>query len=235
MPMLILLSKSSLKDNYSSWVTGLVSNVQIADAYTAGEKSRNKLMDECSGIILTGGGDIDPVLYGNSSSATRCYGIDKSRDSLELRLIEKALERKIPLLAICRGIQMINVYFKGTLIIDLPADYGQTIIHKAANKDVWHQLSLLRNSLLYSLEKSRRHMVNSSHHQAIYRTGNELVPVAWTDDKLIEAVELNPGLQHPFFVGVQWHPERMDPADPLSGGLGKSFLQKAGIAFTSIK
>jgi len=224
--MIILLSKSSLNDNYSSWLRRLNPHIHLSDAYMKSNLSLNKLIMRCSGILLTGGADINPARYGQTMEISRCESLDDVRDELELKLVAASLEKRIPLLAICRGLQMINIYFNGTLVVDIPSDYGKRVEHR--NKtDVNHNITIAIDSDLYKYGLACEYVVNSSHHQSISSIGSSLIPVAWSDDNLVEAVQLNPQLDHPFFIGVQWHPERMKVNHPMSGDIGRAFLRKA--------
>ncbi len=224
--MIILLSKSSLHDRYSSWLRRLNADIHLSDAYSKGTSSLQKKIRRCSGILLTGGSDMSPSMYGKPGEIKRCKGIDEKRDALEMELIETALKENIPLLGICRGIQMINVVCKGTLIVDIPADHGDKIMH-FGKSDVYHEISTVRDSILYQYGKALRFTVNSSHHQALDLLGEGLIPVARSDDNLVESVQLKPGYAHPFFLGVQWHPERMEVNHPMADAIGKAFLKHA--------
>jgi putative glutamine amidotransferase len=223
--MLVVLSRSSLKDNYSLWLQRLYPGIDLADASSTGNGSLDEALKRCSGILLTGGADVHPSRYGKAAEASRCNGIDERLDQLELDLVKTAFERKLPLLAICRGIQIVNIRFRGSLIIDIPSDHGKTVIHRDT-EDVFHIVTVAKDSDLFRCGKAFRFVVNSSHHQAIKTPGEGLVPVAWSEDGLIEAVELDQRFSHPFFTGVQWHPERMDLSHPMSGPVGEAFLQK---------
>ena len=224
--MIILLSKSTLNDQYAQWLKSLGRKIQLKDAYSENNESLDEMIKHCSGIVLTGGSDINPERYGRASESDRCEKIDNIRDELEMNLIATALTHKIPLLAICRGVQIINIYFNGTLVIDIPSDYGKKVEHR--NKaDVYHGITIAKDSDLYRYSRYHKFKVNSSHHQAIGLLGRNLIPVAWSEDDLVEAVQLTRRLSHPFFLGVQWHPERMKLNHPMSGGIGRAFLQKA--------
>jgi len=224
--MLVVLSRSSSEDNYTSWLKRLHPHIELADAYSAGIRSLDNVLRQCSGILLTGGADVNPALYGMAEEAPRCEGVDEKLDQVELCLVEIALERKLPLLAICRGIQIINVFFNGSLIIDIAVDYGNIVEHRNQT-DVCHTITIAKNSNLYNCGKADKTIVNSSHHQAIGVLGTDLTSVARSDDNLIEAVELKPRFSHPFFLGVQWHPERMEFRHPMSECIGRSFLRSA--------
>lgn len=224
--MIILLSKSSLKDNYAIWLKNLHPDIHLKDAFSEGNDSPDRIIHNCSGILLTGGADINPARYGQAGETNRCENIDDARDGLELKLIAAALDNSIPLLSICRGVQIINVFFNGTLIIDIPSDYGKKVEHR--NKtDVNHAVTIAKESALSGCGPSDHYIVNSSHHQAIGSLGKNLLPVAWSNDDLVEAVQLDHSISHPFFLGVQWHPERMEINHPMSGAIGMAFLQKA--------
>ena len=149
----------------------------------------------CDALLLPGGGDIEPWRYGQPNTAS--VGLEPARDAAETALIrEFALQGK-PILGICRGLQMINVYFGGTLLQDIPG-------HSAANGiDRLHTVRCAPSPLrdLYGA----RHIVNSAHHQAIDRVGSGLIPMQWSPDGIIEAV-CHRSL--PIWA-VQWHPERL--------------------------
>jgi putative glutamine amidotransferase len=224
--MLVILSRSSLPDKYALWLKRLYPGIELADAYSADRRTLDEALRQCSGILLPGGADVDPAHYGKAAEASRCEGIDGKLDRVELDLVETALEKKLPLLAICRGIQLINIFFKGTLIIDIPSDYGNKVEHR--NKaDVFHKITVSEDSALSGYGQSLNFIVNSSHHQSIKKPGIGLNPVAWSEDGLIEAVELDQRFSHSFFAGIQWHPERMESGHLLSESIGRAFLYNA--------
>ena len=224
--MLVVLSRSSLKDNYALWLRRLYPDIELTDACSADKKSLDNALQQCSGILLTGGADVNPARYGKEKEVSRCDGIDDKRDQVELDLVETALKRKIPLLAICRGLQLVNTFFKGSLIIDIPTDYGNRVEHR--NKtDVFHAIRVSEDSALSAYGQAIHFIVNSSHHQAIKKPGKGLIPVAWSEDGLIEAIEIDPRFTHPFFIGIQWHPERMESGHLLSESIGRAFLYSA--------
>ena len=161
------------------------------------------------GVLLAGGGDVDPALYGE----TRQAGFDAAepgRDAFELDLVRRALDADIPLFAICRGIQVLNVARGGTLIQDIPSEVPHPEPHRVAEPSfaIAHEVWITRDSLLERLMRERLESdtcdVNSRHHQAIKRAGERLVVTATAPDGVIEAVE-DPSRR--FCLGVQWHPE----------------------------
>ena len=163
----------------------------------------DELIEVCDGLLLTGGVDVDPALFGQEILNDSVH-IDQDRDTLELQLIEKYWKTGKPALAICRGLQVLNVAFGGTLIQDIPTWCGAT--HTAGAE---HPVDVVKGSLLQQLTGDDRLMVNSYHHQCIPEGGlaKPFVPTAtWTGCgvTMIEAFE-KPGYP---LLAVQWHPER---------------------------
>ena len=154
------------------------------------------------GLVLCGGGDVNPVLYEQRNRGS--YGISEERDNLDLACIHAFVLANKPVLGICRGIQVINIAFGGTLIQHL--DTAEN--HIAPGYDVEHELKATDR-----IEKifGRCFMANSSHHQGVGRVGRGLTPVAFSNDGVIE------GLVHDYlpFLGVQFHPERMKDGAPV--------------------
>jgi putative glutamine amidotransferase len=221
----MLIAVTKLAPNYENWLRKLDSKVDIADLYTMDLREALKIAEESSGILLTGGSDINPTLFGHTELSPLCRDIDEKRDHLELLVVELAFRRKIPTFGICRGQQMLNVAMKGTLIADIPSALESTVEH-AGSKDVYHDIIIMENSRIAEITGILRGVVNSSHHQAVKLLSPVFQAVAFGTDSVIEAIEADPAV-HPFCIAVQWHPERMDPDDPLSGKLGKAFLDEA--------
>lgn len=165
------------------------------------------LRDRLDGIILPGGGDIDPILFAGYPHP-RVYGIDPVRDRIEIALARFASQTSWPLLGICRGIQVINVSFGGTLYTDIAAHYPTSLRHDCypdlPRDHIAHTIEVDANSLLAEICGHGDLEVNSLHHQGLQQIGGGLIVSARSSDGLVEGVEL-PG--HPFFLGVQWHPE----------------------------
>jgi putative glutamine amidotransferase len=162
------------------------------------------------GLLLTGGGDVQPSLYGATPHPT-FDPAEPGRDDYEIELVRKAIEADLPIFAICRGIQVLNVARGGTLIQDIPDEVGTTVDHRvkeprfAIAHDVWlTSNSLLERTLRERLEDADSLAVNSRHHQAVKDAGEGLAVAATAPDGVIEALE-DPGRR--FCVGVQWHPE----------------------------
>jgi putative glutamine amidotransferase len=186
-----------------------------------------KQVRESAGILLSGGCDIHPSLYGRMEDLPFCRDIDPVRDSLELAIIELALMYKIPLLGICRGAQILNVAMKGSLIADIRAIIPESLNHSEKDKDAIHEVRINRDSALYRLTGLTSGNVNSSHHQSVNLIAPGFVATAFSADEVIEAIESNHHVEHPFCLAVQWHPERMELKNPLSGKLGLGFIAEA--------
>lgn len=167
-----------------------------------------------SGLLLTGGADVNPALYGEKR-APETARPNRARDSDELALLRQALERDIPVLCICRGHQLLNVALGGSLLQHIPGDGHRA---QPSGESRWHDVTVLPGTRLAEIYKAGVPLrVNSRHHQAVTedRLARSLAISAVSPDGLIEAVESS---SHRWVVGVQWHPERpeMHPAsDPL--------------------
>jgi len=167
------------------------------------------VLDGCDGVLLTGGADIDPKYYGvaDRHPATKP---DPLRDEYELALARAALARDLPLFAICRGVQLLNVAAGGTLVQDIPTERPSTTVHRLREPPTStpHTVEVVEHSALAALvgPASRSHAVpvNSRHHQCIDRVAPTFVVAASAPDGVVEAIE-RPGAR--FCLGVQWHPE----------------------------
>lgn len=176
------------------------------------------------GLVFTGGYDLDPVLYGEQPHQTVDH-VDRARDASEIALTRVALEHGVPLLAICRGLQVLNVALDGTLHQHLPEDLGELVVHRAAgDKPVRHPSRLAAGSRLHEIFGRDEVDGVSWHHQGIKALAPRLTPAAYAQDDLIEAVEL---ADHPWCVGVQWHPEMSAAEDPTQQRLFDMLVQAA--------
>ncbi len=162
------------------------------------------LLDRLDGILLSGGADVDPVLYGQAPHA-KLGRVNRRRDDFELALTREALRRDAPILAICRGQQVLNVATGGTLIQDIPSLVEGAMEHGARGARCRRSHQVAVTSRLRQILGADTVSVNSLHHQAVDRIGRGLVAAArCPQDGLIEGLEM-PG--RPFVIAVQWHPE----------------------------
>lgn len=183
------------------------------------------LCELADAILLPGGVDVDPQLYNEEPLAVNGR-VDPWRDEVDLILARHALTSGKPLLAICRGCQVLNVAAGGSLIQDL---YEQKITHKqhSQNAPRWyatHHIDIVKGSLLHKVLEVDRLLVNSFHHQAVRTPGRGLVISAQAPDGVIEAIECP---EHPFALGVQWHPEAMAGRCPIQQRLFDQFILAA--------
>jgi len=230
-PVYIGISKGAPEKyygNYAKWLKNADSSIICLDLYHMPLDSALLLMDKCSGLLISGGPDVYPGRYNAAEDTIKCGEIDYFRDTLEFALIQKAKEYDMPIMGICRGLQIFNIYHEGSLYVDIPTDLDTLVTHRCKDTyDCNHQLRVIKESQLYQLSGLAVGMVNSNHHQGIKRLGKGLKAVARTDEGLIESIEYIDRENMPFFMGVQWHPERMDYLSKFSFPIALAFLQAA--------
>ena len=214
----IILSKAS--DNYVKWIED--ENVIILDAYTI--KNTDSILALADGIILTGGEDINPLQYNDTINFAVCGDINYERDTLERKLFDFAFKNKLPLIGVCRGMQMMNVASGGTLYGDIPSEIGTTVIHRN-NGEVMHEIVLVDTSSLIFPAETDTIMVNSWHHQGLKIMPNHLRVIARSYDGLPEAVVMDK-VVHPFMIAVQFHPERLGKDNIIHRTMRESFYKK---------
>ncbi|MCC6133737.1 MAG: gamma-glutamyl-gamma-aminobutyrate hydrolase family protein [Acidobacteria bacterium] len=185
------------------------------------------LVDRLDGLVVTGGVDIDPHVYGKEPHP-KVKQTSPERDEFELILIREVLDREIPVLGICRGMQVLNVEFGGTLIQDIPSETGSRLNHLDLDMPraaIAHSVLVRAGSRLDDILDDEEVPVNSFHHQAVDRLGEGLVATAFAPDGIIEAIE-KPGER--FIVGVQWHPEAFwKDSEHNFGRLFRAFVRAA--------
>lgn len=183
---------------------------------TAAPDDADCWLDAIQGLVLIGGGDIDPASYGADPHDT-IYNMDTDRDACEFDIARRVLERQLPTLAICRGMQVVNVVLGGTLHRHLPDVVGQRVLHRAPPREtIRHDVDVDADTLIAAAMGEARVGIVSWHHQAVDRLGEGLRAVAWSADGVVEAVELD---GNPNLLAVQWHPELSAADDPTQQGL----------------
>ena len=184
----------------------------------------SRVMDDLDGVLLPGSdSDIDPLRYG-AEPHPNLGNVHPVKDETDLLVLDEIEKRRLPLFAICFGMQALNVSRGGTLIQDIPSQLPKAINHQQGvpRDRPSHALKLASASLLLSLATGERVLVNSHHHQAVEKVGRDLIATAWTPDGLIEAVEdTRPDR---FALGVQWHPELGWQQDLFSQALFERFI-----------
>ncbi len=191
------------------------------------EAKLRAIFEHLNGLLLSGGGDILPAQFGEEDSGL-LWLVDERRDRTELALAQWALAEGLPLLAICRGIQVLNVAAGGTLIQDIPTQVPNALPHSTVagrpKSSVVHTVEVAATSRLAALVGAGELGVNSSHHQAVKVVGAGLVVTARAPDGIIEGLEAP---AHPFCVGVQWHPEAMVESHPVMRRLFEALAEAA--------
>jgi len=205
---------------YVNWLQS-VNGVEVVEL--SAEKKNASELENCNGLVLSGGIDVHPSYYNNpKTDYPKAEGFDEARDRFEKEVFELAQKNQLPILGVCRGLQFINCLLGGTLIQDL-GDLNRT--HEGG-PDKIHDVKVVEHSLLRKISGLSNGKVNSSHHQAIDRLGKGLKVNCKAEDGTIEGIELESNKS--FLLAVQWHPERMeDQNSPLSRNIRDSFLEAA--------
>jgi putative glutamine amidotransferase len=181
-----------------------------------GEPEPLAVLERCDALVLAGGGDIRPEMYGGASHPM-VYGGSAARDDTENALVGGVLRDGIPTLAICRGMQVLNVVLGGSLHAHLPDVVGDDVVHRIApGEPAPHSISIAEDSLVARTMGAVAITPMSSHHQAVDHLGRELRAVGWAEDGVVEAVE---HATHPWLAAVQWHPELTADRDPTQQAL----------------
>ncbi|MCW6700961.1 gamma-glutamyl-gamma-aminobutyrate hydrolase family protein [Anaerococcus sp. NML200537] len=204
--VLLIGSSQMIGSSYYEVASSYNYEIHILTGVQTNEDTSRDIIKSVDGVIFAGGDDFDPSLYGsNAYDLVETYSTDQDRSDLEL--LGLAIEERKPILGICRGMQLINIYYGGSLYEDLPSQFGTSISHRDGSDGfAYHRINFNESSRLYHKlgeEKSRE--VNSMHHEGIRTLAKGLLPTATSDDGLVEAIE-NPYYDS-YMMGVQWHPE----------------------------
>ncbi|MDE0423329.1 MAG: gamma-glutamyl-gamma-aminobutyrate hydrolase family protein [Candidatus Poribacteria bacterium] len=215
MPPKIGIVKGYKFENYKKAIEthgGAVEELLIDD-----EQAVNRYIDQIHGLLLPGGGDIDPDLFGEERHC-ETKNVNRAKDEFEMSLFRKAIEKDMPVFGICRGIQIMNVERGGSLYQHIPEQIGDHLTYEIPEKsdDLWHSIQIQPSGQLCQITHKGNTEVTSSHHQAVKVIGKGLVVTAQSKDGIIEAMEY-PSKSNQFAIGVQYHPERMwiDKKPPL--------------------
>jgi putative glutamine amidotransferase len=189
-----------------------------------GEPRWEAILDVVDGLILSGGGDIDPGRYNGKRHETN-YAIDQERDALELELGRRVIDSGMPTLGICRGAQILNIVQGGKLIEHIPDEFGEAVLHRAPPREpVSHSVKLKAGSRLAGILGRDQFDATSWHHQALRDAAAGFEAVAHAPDGSIEAIEMP---SHPWLIAVQWHPELSAAADPVQQKLFDAIVEAA--------
>ncbi len=217
--------------NYVNWLKNDDPAIEIVKLSAA--DNNLELTQALDGIVISGGVDIHPKEYGSTmlNYANAPAAFDEARDQFEKAVYAISQQHNIPLLGVCRGMQLVNCILGGTLIHDLGDALNAT--HRFDEKDQLHEIHIEPGTLLYHITGKENELANSAHHQCIDRLGNELTINCTSGCGIIEGVEWSGNTRKSFFLGVQWHPERMYQhglaESPLSQNIRDKFLEAVKI------
>lgn len=221
--MKIAVTDCSKYDAYARWISADPGIEAVRISY---RDDSLKLIEACDGVVLTGGEDVHPRFYNRPDLLSHCYrdDVDEKRDELEFRVIEKAQQRDLPLLGICRGLQVANVFFGGTLIADIPF-FTKKQHSKVEGSDRYHGVRTTTGTALRNIVGQDSGEVNSAHHQSADTIAPGLSVNAVSDDGIVEGLEWQHPDGKPFLMLVQWHPERMkDQQNPFAMNIRSAFI-----------
>lgn len=204
--------------------------IPVVLPYTKNHDSIREMIERIDGLLLSGGVDIDPTLFGEEP-LPGLGEIMPQRDELETQLIREALGQDLPILAICRGVQMLNVVAGGNMYQDVSSQKANILQHsqKAPTDHLSHFVNIEKGSKLQQIIGQERIKVNSFHHQAVKDPAPGFQVTAAASDGVVEAIE---SLQHTFVVGVQWHPECSVSSDEPSQKIFRAFIAACRVTAT---
>jgi putative glutamine amidotransferase len=211
---------------YIDWLKSGSDDIEIV-ALSAKDNNLDEL-NRCDALVLSGGIDVHPSYYGATGQYEGAPDkFHQARDEFEMSAYHAAQEKQMPVLGICRGMQLINVIHKGTMIQNL----GELNATHKGEPDKSHDVNVETGTLLFDIVGDKRTAINSAHHQAIGKIGEGLKVNALSDEGIAEGIERADPLGKPFLLAIQWHPERMFRFNlensPASRGLRERFLQEA--------
>ena len=213
-------------ENYPKWIKGDDADIEIVEL--SWEKQNWDDIEDCDGIVLTGGIDTCPKFYENERTdyPNKPQNWNEARDEFEMHVFETALNFDHPVLAICRGLQLVNVSLGGDLIQDLE-EAGKNDHRRHGDVDGQHEISIVEGSLLNEVTMRTSGTINSAHHQAVGKISDELMVSAVSPDGVVEAIEWKVKEGEPWLLAVQWHPERMldKETNPLSKNVREKFIE----------
>ncbi len=201
--------------------------IPVIIPFTENRRTLDFYIEKCDALLLSGGNDIQPHLYGEEVQP-HCGEVQPARDRIEMYIYERAMALDKVLFGICRGFQMLNVASGGTLYQDLKIDYGTEVQHRMAepfNRGV-HSVTAVPGTPLAELLGSAPFAVNSVHHQGAKTLGDKLKPMAISEDGIVEAIYMP---ERRFVWAVQWHPEWFFEENADSAALIQAFVDAAGI------
>ncbi|CAN5491000.1 hypothetical protein BH11BAC3_BH11BAC3_17100 [soil metagenome] len=212
-------------NNYVNWIKGN-DNIEITTLSTT--ENNLDAIAKMDGIVMSGGVDMHPKIYGSSMTnyPNAPEEFNEARDEFEVSVFDLSQQYNKPLLSICRGMQLVNAIQGGTIIQDLGLEGNH--IHRIETTDKQHPINIVPDSLLYEIIGDTTSIANSAHHQAVLTPGKNLIISARSPEGVIEGMEWEDKTGKPFFLAIQWHPERMYKLEiqdlPTSTNIRKRFI-----------
>jgi putative glutamine amidotransferase len=210
---------------YENWFLILDKNIEVIKL--SYHFNNEKEVETCDGIVLSGGEDMHPKFYSKPEYFPQLSieDINEKRDDFEFRIIERVLKLNKPVLGICRGLQVMNVYLGGTLVPDIPTCFGLYDHEKINGIDQCHAITVQENSLLHNIASATNGEVNSAHHQAVDQLAKDLAIIAKAEEPIAEALEWKDSHNKSWLLLVQWHPERIpNQQNSFASNIRKAFL-----------
>ena len=212
-------------DNYRRWIASVL-GVEVVKLSMNNQNAAE--VETCDGVIFSGGEDLHPDLYGKPEYL-QAYGLKEiipERDQFEYQVLEKTFALKKPVLGICRGLQLINVFLGGTLVPDIPTLFHSGAHGKINGLDQIHSIEVETGTLLHRICGQDMGDVNSAHHQSADQPAEELIISAYSEPSIVEAMEWENRENKSWLLLIQWHPERMATlSSPFSEGVRTAFLE----------
>ncbi len=225
--MKIVVTDSGNPDKQKTYMDWVQSFDPAAELVVASYRNDFSGLSGFDGLVLVGGEDVDPKLS-KAIPEELVEQIDRARDDFEFRLLDEAMSEKMPILGICRGLQVANVFLGGTLIADLPAAGFERHTAMKGEPELRHAITVKSESLLASVTEKLSGVINSYHHQSVRTIADDLIVSGYSDDDVVESMEWKEKRDKSFLMLVQWHPERMvDAANPFTTKIGSAFFQGA--------
>jgi len=211
---------------YEKWFLNAEKNVEVMKL--SYHQNNANIVEECDGIVLSGGEDVHPKFYNKPEylELIDTWDVDEKRDEFEWKVIEKSFELNKPVLGICRGMQIVNVFLGGTLIYDIPTVADKFEHGKIEGVDQLHSVNVVKDSLLYDITGRESGEINSAHHQSVDAVAKYLEVVA-DSESIVEGMQWKNAKNKSWMLLIQWHPERMlDQQNPFASNIKKEFIKR---------
>ncbi len=224
----IALTYTGTEEKHNNYVNWLKGNEDIEIIKLSAEENNLRMIEEVDAVVLSGGLDAHPKNYGSNTTnyPNAPETFNEKRDAFETKVFQLSQQQKLPVLGVCRGMQLVNCILGGNMIQDIGQEANH--IHRNDGNDKKHDIIIVPNTLLSEITNVHQDMANSAHHQSIHNIGSGLLVNAISQDGIAEGIEWADKTNKPFLLCVQWHPERMYkldmPLSPLSKNIRDYFI-----------